>query len=267
MLKPVSDGGLSVISARLARVAGACMIFAGFAPPAEAQSIVDYRHIVLDGQRVKWGEPVAGQGAVVSYALTSRARSFPGARNCKAIVPVEGLLSRSDIAPGAFDAELRAAFALWTAAANITFVAAADDADADILIGAQHEPRGRAFTNVEYGEAGSAAGLRPLRRALICLNPEEPWKIGFDGNLDIYDLRYTLLHEIGHAIGLDHPEIDNQLMDFRYSERFRMPQPGDVRGAVALYGAPPGDDGDGVAATAPLPAEERTETGRLGLGG
>jgi hypothetical protein len=70
----------------------------------------------------------------------------------------------------------------------------------------------------------------------MCLSPEERWKIGFDGDLDVYDLRYALLHEIGHAIGLDHPALAGQLMDFRYLERFRAPQTGDILGAVALYG-------------------------------
>jgi hypothetical protein len=95
--------------------------------------------------------------------------------------------------------------------------------------------RARPFTNIEY-ETNGTTGIRRLTRSLICLNPDERWKIGFDGNLAVYDLRYALLHEIGHAIGLDHPAIASQLMDFRYMERFRAPQPGDVLGAVALYG-------------------------------
>jgi hypothetical protein len=86
--------------------------------------------------------------------------------------------------------------------------------------------------------AGSAArAVRPLERSLICLNPEHSWKVGFDGNLDVYDLRYTLKHEIGHAIGLDHPGTTSAVMSYRYEERFRQLQPGDIRGAVALYGS------------------------------
>ena len=152
------------------------------------------------------------------------------------MTPVAPLLATSGMSAEAFETELVAAFSLWSAAANIRFVPAKTPASADILIGAQAEPRGRAFTNIEYEAAGPADGVRRLTRSLICLNPEERWKIGFDGNLDVYDLRYALLHEIGHAIGLDHPAIDSQLMDFRYLERFRTPQAGDVLGAVALYG-------------------------------
>jgi hypothetical protein len=53
----------------------------------------------------------------------------------------------------------------------------------------------------------------------------------------VYDLRYTLTHEIGHAIGLDHPGTTSQVMSYRYEERFATLQPGDIRGAAALYGA------------------------------
>jgi predicted Zn-dependent protease len=205
------------------------------AAPAPAQSIKTYRHIVIDGTRVKWGHPDAGTGAVVTYATVDAAVRFPAARNCKAMVPLAPTLARNGIGTARFEAELRAAFALWTSVADIRFEPAEPGRDADILIGAEAEPRGRAFTNIDYGTS-SRAGIRSLTRSLICLNPDEHWKVGFDGNLEVYDLRYTLLHEIGHAIGLDHPAIASQLMDFRYLERFRAPQTGDVEGVVALYG-------------------------------
>jgi hypothetical protein len=72
---------------------------------------------------------------------------------------------------------------------------------------------------------------------LICLDPTQPWKIGFGGNPEAYDIRYTLAHEIGHAIGLDHPGPTGELMSFSYGEGFRVLQPGDVAGAILLYGA------------------------------
>jgi hypothetical protein len=136
---------------------------------------------------------------------------------------------------------------MWQAVADIRFEPAADPAGADILIGAQAVPRDRAYTNVAHAPAaapaaalrGAAEPVRRIGRSLICLNPRQRWKIGFDGNLKVYDLRYTLAHEIGHAIGLDHPGSRGELMGFRYTERFRALQHGDIAGAVALYGPAP----------------------------
>jgi hypothetical protein len=144
---------------------------------------------------------------------------FPGAINCGAMVPIGPLLDASRIERERFHQEVAAAFGLWEAAAGVRFVESADTRVADILIGAQANPRGFAFTNVDHDRTGltpvsaSPAQVRHIEKSLICLNPTKLWKIGFDGNLDVYDVRYTIAHEVGHAL-----------------------QPGDVAGAVALYG-------------------------------
>ena len=223
-------------------VAGAAAVLAASVDvaPAAGKTLQAYRHILLDGHKVKWGSSQPGTGAVVTYATLDTPARFPTARNCRAMAAVGELLGPNRIDRAIFEAELHAALALWSAAADIQFEPAASPDSADIVIGAQATPRGRAFTNVEYGGADTGPkGIRALTRSLICLNPEIPWKTGFDGNLEVYDLRYTLLHEIGHAIGLDHPGVASQLMDFRYVERFRAPQAGDIKGVVALYGPKP----------------------------
>jgi hypothetical protein len=71
-----------------------------------------------------------------------------------------------------------------------------------------------------------------IEKALICINPRQAWKAGFDGNLAVYDLRYTIAHEIGHAIGLDHPGPSGQVMSYGYHEEFRTLQARDVDGTV-----------------------------------
>jgi len=144
---------------------------------------------------------------------------------------------------------------MWEAAANVSFREAPEGSPADILLGAQVEPEGWAFADVFF-DATSPESIKPISRALVCLNPARPWKVGFDGDLKSYDLRYTLAHEIGHAIGLDHPAGGNQIMGYRYEDRFRALQPGDIRGAVLLYGAPaPGT----VLVAAEPPAGEATQ--------
>lgn len=201
----------------------------------DAPAAGDHKLLRLGGSWVKWGSPVIGTRARVTYALATRRMDFPNARNCRSIVPVEALLQESGISPQDFRRELRAAFDAWSRAADVTFVPVDDPARADIVIGAQRRPRGRAFTDVSYG-ALIQDKTRRIRRSLVCLNPAIRWKVGFDGNVDIYDLRYTLIHEIGHAIGLDHPGPSGQIMSFKYHEDFRGLQPGDIHGASLLYG-------------------------------
>lgn len=203
-----------------------------------------YQLLVLDGHELKWGQPVLGTGAVVTYSLVPTEVHFARARNCAGIAPIEPLLSANRIDAAVFWAELRQAFGAWQSVVGIDFLPG-DPATADILIGVETEPKGKAYTNVTFDERTTEPGARSISRALICLNPAERWKIGFDGNLNVYDLRYTLMHEIGHAIGLDHPEKREALMYVDYEEKFRAPQSGDIHGAATLYG--PASPGSAVA--------------------
>lgn len=194
-----------------------------------------FRLLRLDGHYVKWGGPDLGTGATVRYAIVAGPMDFPGARNCQEMAPLDPLARASDIVPSVLHREVAAAFAMWQAAANITFEASDDPRTAQILIGTQGNPRGWAFADVLYDRVGDAAAKR-IDKALICLNAEKAWKVGFGGDARAYDLRYAIAHEIGHAIGLNHPGPTGQLMSFEYGEGFRTLQPGDLSGAIALYG-------------------------------
>ncbi len=195
-----------------------------------------YELLRLDGHQVKWGTPAAGTGSTVTFALVSRPVHSDDARNCRDMQSMDALRRASGIDAAALDAALRAAFDLWEGVADIRFRRVEMPAKADILIGAQSVPRGVAFADVAYHRTSDEAGFRSIRRALVCLNPEKRWMDGFDGDPKTYDLRYAIAHEIGHAIGLDHPGPSGELMSFRYEERFRELQAGDVAGAVGLYG-------------------------------
>lgn len=200
-----------------------------------AQGLFGFRLLKLDGEHVVWstwkGEP---QTTKVTYAFVRSRTETPDAINCGIMGPIDPVLESSRLDREAFRNEVRAAFDMWESVANISFIEVDDPSRAGILIGAQIEPMGWAFANVSY--TPSAQQPRSIERSLICLNPQRRWKIGFDGNLNVYDIRYTVAHEIGHAIGLDHPTTAGQLMHYRYEERFRSLQPGDIEGAVLLYG-------------------------------
>jgi hypothetical protein len=222
----------------------------------------DYELLEIDSRAVKWGEPRLGAGAVVSYAFASEIYRFPDARNCGAIKPL-ALRSRSGpVVRIRIAEEFRKAAKAWSAVAAIRFVPAATEKEADLLVGAQVEPLGRAFANVtpatnravgralQTGFARTTSGVMPakmsgngkplqrLQHSLICLNADLPWKFGFDGDLEVYDLRHTFMHEIGHVLGLNHVRTGKSVMNYRYDESVSSLQPGDRSGAALLYGGP-----------------------------
>lgn len=203
-----------------------------FGPRKEAEP---YRLLKLDGNLVRW-HGSGSEPTTITYRVLREFQAFEGARNCRTMTGIAGLADRSRLQTTQFDAALREAFSMWEDVANIRFREAAADERANIIVGAQHKPEGWAFADVFY-DARSAGPFKPISLALVCLNPEKLWKFGFDGDLKVYDLRYTLAHEIGHAIGLDHPNAAGQIMGYRYEERFSELQPGDADGAATLYGA------------------------------
>lgn len=218
----------------------ACLALASQLPLGTGTAAIgggdDFRLLELDGYHVKWGDTTLGAGAVVTYAIIRTPSSFPDARNCGQLVPLDDLAARHRIAEETLHEEVAAAFRVWEAAADLRFVRVEGPDEANILIGAQGTPVGRAFANVAY-RPGAEEAIKSIEQSLVCLNPEQRWKVGFDGDTEVYDIRYTLIHEIGHAIGLDHPGPSGQFMSFGYHEQFRDLQPGDFRGVRFLYGA------------------------------
>lgn len=223
------------------------------------------------GNIIKWVPPSSGLPIVVTYAALTAPLVVSGDRrtlspdNCGGMHAFADIVTKSPaVSVDLAKTQLRAAFAAWERAADITFVEVTDAGHADIIVGAANAPFGRAFANLSYrgarggAPAGKALAERAtdltvtpteatsvggdgfvvaIEQAFVCLNPGAPWKVGFDGTLDVYDLRYTFTHEIGHAIGLDHPGGSGALMGYRYDERLHELQPSDIATAQQLYGA------------------------------
>jgi hypothetical protein len=188
----------------------------------------------------KWGPAAFGTGATVTWSLmpTGTSIAAEGA----------GLSTHlSAFMPVGFHAELVAAFAAWSAVADITFIEVADDGAAfndpttsgDIRIG------GHAFD----GAGGTLAhGYFPPANGLtaagdIHFDTGDLWKIGFGG--PGFSIFQVAAHEIGHAIGLSHTAVPASLMNPFYTEAFSGPQADDIAGAVFIYGAAPVGAPDG----------------------
>lgn len=212
------------------------LLMAVVLPLAAHGGEAEYKLLELDGYRVKWGKQALGVEADVSYALADERLRFDDARNCRHVAPIDALVG-GELRRETLARETARAFEVWEQAAGLSFHQVSDAREADIVIGAQGRPRGRAFANVSYARDTEPENrVRAIEQAQVCLNPESQWKVGFDGNRDVYDLRFTLIHEIGHAIGLDHPGASGEVMAFRYTEAFDELQDGDLLGVRKLYG-------------------------------
>ncbi len=226
----------------------------------------------VGGHLMRWAPEAPGATTVITYSILTDAynvqsnRSILSPSNCAKMHSFADIVA---VSPGISEkkakTELKAAFQAWEKVADISFVEIDDPHLANIVIGAADDPGGRAFANLSYR---SERGVTPVTMALgkpataptasssstgdgsiveidqayVCLNPKSRWKTGFDGNLDVYDLRHTFTHEVGHAIGLDHPDATGAVMAFRYDERVRELQPSDIAGVQRLYGARTGDE-------------------------
>lgn len=185
----------------------------------------------------KWGAPVMGTGATVSYSFMGTGVS------CAAEGSGCTITAMGDFGPAlsVWKSEIGAAFAAWSAVANISFVEVADLGEAfnapqlsgDMRLG------GHAFD----GAMGVLAhGFYPPNNGNSAagdmhFDTGDCWEAGFDGIADgCFSIFQVAAHEIGHAIGLGHTAVPGSLMNPFYTEAFSGLQADDIAGAQFIYG-------------------------------
>ena len=130
----------------------------------------------------------------------------------------------------------RDAFKAWEEVCGVVFVEVEDSTESNIRIGWQSD-------SLSDG-AGGTAGLGGYGN--VMLDPADTSH--FEDEELAYD---TILHEVGHALGLDHSDIENVVMSGGLGKGGPTPywegvpgrdplQPDDIAGAVALWGPPGG---------------------------
>jgi hypothetical protein len=169
----------------------------------------------------KWGPHEWGTGATItwSYMDDGVGSSLAGYTGTNTISALRSSIDTT-YGSGSFNAAVNNAFATWAAAANLTFLHVADQGGnfaaataPDIRIGAF------AFTDpccggAGYGPPGNSAFPDALAGDLVLNNlasfqiysysEGQPYQPSDFAN----DLQGLLVHEIGHTLGLGHPESD-----------------------------------------------------------
>jgi len=209
---------------------------------ATANADSDFRFLRIEGHMVKWGPPILGTGATITYAVVTGPSAIAGSVNCLRTAGIGGVLKRSHVTRKLFDRELAGAIEMWQSSADLHFVASKSLREADIVFAAEADSAGIAFADVAL-DRSTAGGVTRLKRGIVCLNPAVQWSAAPDGRYDStttdrasYRLRYTLAHEIGHILGLDHPGPDGELMSFEYGQKRDGLGQGDIAGITLLYG-------------------------------
>jgi hypothetical protein len=181
----------------------------------------------------KWGPPVFGTGATVTWGYmptgTPTAGEHPGT-----------FTHFDDFMPVGYHAEVVAAFAAWSAVADLTFVFVGDTSMDPFNSVGGLTPDIRVGGAIFDGPSGvlAHAYFPPVNGVSaagdVHFDVSELWKTSFGG--PGFDIFQVMAHELGHSLGLSHTPVPMSLMNPFYTEAFSGPQADDIAGMVFIYG-------------------------------
>ncbi len=170
----------------------------------------------------KWGDPVWGRpGGTLTFAFDA---SFYSGLRLGA-----GTLGAAEVAA-------RLALETWAQVADVRFVHAAAGEEADVTFATERQPVGTIGTALTTFL--DLRGVDQVVSSEVSLNAARRWSPFGEAELNLYNV---LLHEVGHALGLDHPDDPAQVMYELYRDDMTLQlASGDMAGIDFIYG---GGDG------------------------
>jgi Matrixin len=195
-----------------------------------------------DGKPLTWvgSNDAPGNGHLVTWSLATGNYQDDS-----------GNLQFSHSMGAAFEKLVQEAAGIWQSVADITFKEVGDDAVAgpqrpDLRIGFADLQTSLQHPTLGFTQYGYTANDKFLPDTLIGI--EDPTKGEPAIQLANGDFRYqdfdatmlqTLLHEIGHSLGLAHNSSDpNSIMNPTLTASNRLPDANDIKALQSLYGAP-----------------------------
>jgi hypothetical protein len=143
----------------------------------------------------------------------------------------------SSLSPAAVHAAIRTALDAWSAVVDVTFI------ETDV-------PRQPDSIDIRFGRIDGVGRVLaetflpddvnpPLLAGDVTFDASERWEVGNARGSSAFDLVQIAVHELGHALGLEHSRVPGAVMYPTVSPnvRFTGLTPNDIRAAQSLYAA------------------------------